>query len=101
MSGMSSRVAATMRVFTEVTRRGSEKTPLSEMFEARSCLRSASPGSSPGAFDSHAELVFWGICALVGGPVFGAAGWNFRRGVGRVRGLGVATLAASFLARLR
>jgi hypothetical protein len=47
---------------------------------------------------SHAELVFWGVCAVVGGPVFGAAGWMWKRGTADTRGVGAATLAAAFLA---
>ena len=43
-------------------------------------------------------LLFWSACALVGGPVFGWAGRAWRRGPGRTRGLGVAILAAAYLA---
>jgi hypothetical protein len=46
---------------------------------------------------SHSLLVFWGACAVVGGPVFGAAGWIWWRGRPRLRGLGVAVLGAAFL----
>ncbi|HEY1479302.1 MAG TPA: DUF6518 family protein [Gaiellales bacterium] len=45
---------------------------------------------------SHSELVFWGVCAVVGGPIFGAAGWAWWRGPYRLRGLGAALLAAAF-----
>lgn len=44
----------------------------------------------------HGILLFWTGCAVVGGPVFGAAGWLWRQG--RVRGLGASVLVASFLA---
>jgi Family of unknown function (DUF6518) len=44
----------------------------------------------------HGILLFWTGCAVVGGPVFGAAGWLWRQD--RVRGLGASVLAASFLA---
>ena len=47
---------------------------------------------------SHSLLVFWGVCAVVGGPVFGAAGWVWWRGRPRLRGLGAAVLGAAFLA---
>lgn len=42
---------------------------------------------------SHAEIGFWTVCAVAGGPVFGAAGSQWRR-----RGIGAATLGAVFLA---
>jgi hypothetical protein len=42
---------------------------------------------------SHAEIAFWAICALAGGPVFGAAGSRWR-----VDGAGGATLGAAFIA---
>jgi len=41
-------------------------------------------------------LLFWTGCAVVGGPVFGLAGWLWRQD--RVPGLGASVLAASFLA---
>jgi len=44
----------------------------------------------------HGILLFWTGCALVGGPVFGAAGHLWRQD--RVRGLGASVLVASFLA---
>ena len=45
---------------------------------------------------SHSLLVFWTACAVVGGPVFGAAGklWHS----GPFRGLGAGVLSATFLA---
>jgi hypothetical protein len=45
-----------------------------------------------------AILVFWGLCALVGGPLFGVAGRIWKAGPDRLRGLGAAVLAAAFLA---
>jgi hypothetical protein len=42
--------------------------------------------------------VFWGACALVGGPVFGAGGWLWRVGRPELRGLGPAVLGGAFLA---
>lgn len=47
---------------------------------------------------SASREVFWAVCAVIGGPAFGAAGWLSRRGHGRLRGLGPAVLAAAFLA---
>lgn len=41
-------------------------------------------------------LLFWTGCAVVGGPIFGLAGWLWRQD--RVPGLGASVLAASFLA---
>lgn len=43
-------------------------------------------------------LLFWSACALVGGPVFGAAGWSWWRGPANRRALGAAVLPAAFLA---
>jgi hypothetical protein len=43
-------------------------------------------------------VVFWVICGLVGGPVFGAAGHVWRTGARDVRGLGATLLPAAFLA---
>jgi hypothetical protein len=51
-----------------------------------------------GFASSHSLLVFWGVCAVVGGPVFGAAGnswWRHRR---TRAALGAAILAAAFIA---
>jgi Family of unknown function (DUF6518) len=47
---------------------------------------------------SPTELWFWGVCAVVGGPALGAAGWAWWRGPHRLRGLGAAVLAAAFIA---
>jgi hypothetical protein len=45
-----------------------------------------------------AILVLWAGCAVLGGPAYGAAGWLWRTGGPRVRGLGAAVLASAFLA---
>jgi hypothetical protein len=45
-----------------------------------------------------AIVVFWAVCAVVGGPVFGAAGRAWRTGTGDLRGLGGGVLASAFLA---
>jgi hypothetical protein len=47
---------------------------------------------------SGSHEAFWAACAVVGGPLFGAAGWLTRHSQGRLRGLGPAVLAAAFLA---
>ena len=47
---------------------------------------------------SHAYIVFWTVCALVGGPLFGLAGWAWRRGAGRSRMIGAAFLPGTFIA---
>ena len=46
----------------------------------------------------HGILLFWTACALVGGPVFGWAGWTWWSGPARTRGLGVAIFAAAYFA---
>ena len=43
-------------------------------------------------------LLFWAACALLGGPLFGAAGWAWWRGPAPLSGLGTAALPAAFLA---
>jgi hypothetical protein len=43
-------------------------------------------------------LVFWSACALVGGPIFGAAGRAWRARTDALRDLGAAVLPAAFLA---
>jgi hypothetical protein len=45
-----------------------------------------------------AIVAFWAACAVVGGPVFGAAGHLWRTDRGGRRGLGAAVLASVFLA---
>jgi len=47
---------------------------------------------------STASLVFWGLGAVVGGPVFGAAGWWWRRGSHRARASALGLLTAAFMA---
>lgn len=44
------------------------------------------------------DIVFWTACALVGGPLFGWAGWTWRSGPERLRPWGGALLAATWLA---
>ena len=43
-------------------------------------------------------LVFWAACAVLGGPLFGLAGWAWWRGRAALSGLGAAALPAAFLA---
>ena len=43
-------------------------------------------------------LVFWGLGAIVGGPVFGLAGHTWRTGEHRFRAIALGLLAAAFLA---
>ena len=43
-------------------------------------------------------LLFWVACAVLGGPLFGAAGWAWWRGPAALSGLGAAALPAAFLA---
>jgi Family of unknown function (DUF6518) len=45
---------------------------------------------------SEAILVFWAVCAAVGGPVLGMSGWLWWRAGGRLTGFGAAVLAAAF-----
>jgi hypothetical protein len=47
---------------------------------------------------SHGYIFFWTLCALVGGPLFGLAGWAWRRETGRARAIGAAFLPGTFLA---
>jgi hypothetical protein len=50
-------------------------------------------------FAAAASLtLFWGVCAVVGGPLFGAGGQLLRRGSASVRGLGGALPTSAFLA---
>jgi hypothetical protein len=46
----------------------------------------------------HAAIIFWTVCALVGGPLFGLVGWACRRETGRARALGAAFLPGTFIA---
>ena len=47
---------------------------------------------------SHQLTGFWLVCAVIGGPVAGLAGWGLRRGAGPVRAYGAAFPAGTFLA---
>jgi hypothetical protein len=47
---------------------------------------------------SQSEIIFWVVCALVGGPLFGWSGWAWRSGPERVGPWGGALLAATWLA---
>jgi hypothetical protein len=47
---------------------------------------------------SNSLIVFWTVCAIVGGPLFGFAGHLWRTGSRRFRGLGASALAAAFAA---
>jgi len=44
------------------------------------------------------SLIFWGLGAVVGGPVFGLAGFTWRSGEHRYRAIALGLLAAAFLA---
>jgi len=46
----------------------------------------------------QSEIIFWVVCALVGGPLVGWSGWAWRSGPERVRPWGGALLAATWLA---
>jgi hypothetical protein len=54
--------------------------------------------SARGFAVSQTEIVFWAVCAVLGGPVFGWAGWGWRRASGSVRAVGAAFLPGTFLA---
>jgi Family of unknown function (DUF6518) len=43
-------------------------------------------------------VLFWALCAVVGGPVFGWAGWQWWNGGGPARALGASVLPAAFFA---
>lgn len=43
---------------------------------------------------SQSSYLFWGIGAVAGGVVFGAAGWWWRHGSARIRALSIGLLAA-------
>ena len=47
---------------------------------------------------STGSLVRWGVGALVGGPVFGIAGWRWRVGTPRQRAIALGLLAAVAIA---
>jgi hypothetical protein len=44
----------------------------------------------------RAYLLFWSGCAVIGGPLFGLAGWAWWRESGRLRSLGAGALPAAF-----
>jgi Family of unknown function (DUF6518) len=46
----------------------------------------------------HSILLFWGLCAVVGGPVFGAAGWAWWSRSDWRGALGASALPAAFFA---
>lgn len=54
--------------------------------------------SARGFAVSRTEIVFWCVCAVLGGPLFGWAGWAWRRTRGTVRAIGAAFLPATFIA---
>lgn len=47
---------------------------------------------------NHAEIVFWAVCAVVGGPIFGYGGWVWLREPSRFRPMGASLLPATFIA---
>jgi hypothetical protein len=46
---------------------------------------------------STAFIGFWGVCAVLGGPLFGVAGCLWRSGSERLRGLGATAVPAAFI----
>lgn len=46
----------------------------------------------------RAYLLFWSACAVIGGPLFGLAGWAWWRKSGWLRSLGASALPAAFFA---
>jgi hypothetical protein len=46
----------------------------------------------------HTEIVFWCVCAVVGGPIFGYAGSTWWRADPALRPIGGAVLPATFIA---
>ncbi|MCW2539608.1 MAG: hypothetical protein JWN95_1333 [Frankiales bacterium] len=46
---------------------------------------------------NHSEIAFWAVCAVIGGPIFGWAGWAWLRAASRLQALGAAFLPATFL----
>jgi hypothetical protein len=46
----------------------------------------------------HDYVIFWTLCAVIGGPVAGCAGWAWRWGGPRAHGFGAAFLPGSFIA---
>ena len=56
------------------------------------------PSSATGSEEDTSALIFWGLGAAVGGPVFGLAGHTWRTGEHRYRALALGLLAAAFIA---
>jgi hypothetical protein len=54
--------------------------------------------SARGYAPGHAIVLFWALCAVVGGPVFGWAGWQWWNGHGWAGALGASALPAAFFA---
>ena len=54
--------------------------------------------SARGYAPGHAIVLFWALCAVVGGPVFGWAGWAWWNGRGSSGDLGASVLPAAFFA---
>jgi Family of unknown function (DUF6518) len=54
--------------------------------------------SARGYAPGHALVIFWALCAVVGGPAFGWAGWQWWNGHGWVGALGASALPAAFFA---
>jgi hypothetical protein len=54
--------------------------------------------SARGYAPGHAIVLFWALCAVVGGPVFGWAGWAWWNGRGSSGALGASVLPAAFFA---
>jgi hypothetical protein len=46
----------------------------------------------------HAWIAFWAVCALVGGSIFGWAGWAWRQATGWWQALAASFAASTFLA---
>jgi hypothetical protein len=46
---------------------------------------------------SSGITVFWAVCGVIGGPLFGVGGWLWRTARGTTRGLGPALLGSAFL----
>jgi hypothetical protein len=46
---------------------------------------------------SHSILVFWVVCAVIGGPILGIAGWAWRRDTTGRGAVGAAVLPAAFI----
>jgi hypothetical protein len=46
---------------------------------------------------NRTEIVFWGMCAVIGGPIFGWAGWASRHEKRELRPIGGCFLPATFI----